>query len=69
MKASAHSSADSLAEFVDELKRLIQKEIENPLSLELLKGQYADGDTILVDADEDNEELVFKKESNLVTVS
>jgi ATP-dependent Clp protease ATP-binding subunit ClpA len=51
------------------LKRLIQKEIENPLSLELLKGQYADGDTILIDADNENEELVFKKESNLVPVS
>jgi ATP-dependent Clp protease ATP-binding subunit ClpB len=51
------------------LKRLIQKEIENPLSLELLKGLYADGDTILIDADSENEELVFKKESNLVPVS
>ena len=48
------------------LKRLIQKEIENPLAVEMLKGEYLDGDTIIIDVDD--EELVFKKESKLVTV-
>ncbi len=30
------------------LKRLIQRDIENPLALELLQGSFADGDTIAV---------------------
>ena len=46
------------------LKRLIQKEIENPLSLKLLGGEFADGDNILVDAD--NDEILFKKNVELV---
>jgi len=50
------------------LKRLIQKEIENPLSLHILKGDFVDGDIILVDAKQDDEKLTFKKEGALVTV-
>ena len=41
------------------LKRLIQKEIENPLSLKLLEGEFFDGDTILVDCVDDH--LIFEK--------
>ncbi len=48
------------------LRRLIQKDIENPLSLKLLEGQFADGDIIEVDADDDK--LVFKKVGALVSV-
>ena len=48
------------------LKRLIQKDIENPLSLEILKGEFADGDTIEIDSD--GEGLTFKKTGSLVTV-
>ncbi len=48
------------------LKRLIQKDIENPLSLLLLKGDFNDGDTINVDAVDDK--LVFKKADVLVSV-
>ncbi|MFX8207441.1 hypothetical protein ABTL06_19725, partial [Acinetobacter baumannii] len=49
------------------LKRLIQKDIENPLSLELLKGNFVDGDTIEIDADD--EALNFHKTAHtLVTV-
>ncbi|MGH2786806.1 MAG: ATP-dependent chaperone ClpB [Actinomycetota bacterium] len=40
------------------LKRLIQKEIENPLALLLLEGRFADGDTIEIDAGEGG--LVFR---------
>src|SRR6202020_2423754 len=40
------------------LKRLIQKEIENPLALKLLEGEFKDGDTIVVDVD-DEKELTF----------
>lgn len=47
------------------LKRLIQREIENPLSLELLKGNFADGDQILIDAGEDG--LQFRKNASLVS--
>lgn len=50
------------------LKRLIQKEIENPLSLHILKGEFLDGDIILVDAKPDDDKLTFKKEGALVTV-
>jgi ATP-dependent Clp protease ATP-binding subunit ClpB len=48
------------------LKRLIQKDIENPLALKLLQGEFADGDQIKVDSD--GEGLQFKKEGSLVTV-
>ena len=41
------------------LKRLIQKEIENPLSLKLLEGEFFDGDTIEIDCVDDH--LVFRK--------
>jgi ATP-dependent Clp protease ATP-binding subunit ClpB len=34
------------------LKRAIQRLVENPLALRLLEGDFADGDTIRVDADE-----------------
>ena len=43
------------------LKRLIQKEIENPVSLKMLEGTFTDGDKIIVDAKEDH--LVFDKET------
>jgi ATP-dependent Clp protease ATP-binding subunit ClpB len=49
------------------LKRLIQKEIENPLALKLLQGEFADGDTIIVEVDKDNE-LEFHKQASVVTV-
>ncbi len=41
------------------LKRAIQRLVENPLALRLLEGDFADGDTIRVDAE--NDELVFEK--------
>ena len=41
------------------LKRAIQRLVENPLALRLLEGDFADGDTIRVDAHGD--ELVFVK--------
>ena len=41
------------------LKRAIQRLVENPLALRLLEGDFADGDTIRVDAHGD--ELVFEK--------
>jgi ATP-dependent Clp protease ATP-binding subunit ClpB len=41
------------------LKRAIQRLVENPLALRLLEGDFGDGDTIRVDAQ--NGDLVFQK--------
>jgi ATP-dependent Clp protease ATP-binding subunit ClpB len=41
------------------LKRALQRLIENPLALRLLEGEFAEGDTVLVDAREGD--LVFEK--------
>jgi ATP-dependent Clp protease ATP-binding subunit ClpB len=41
------------------LKRAIQRLLENPLALRLLEGEFAEGDTIRVDAGDDG--LVFEK--------
>jgi ATP-dependent Clp protease ATP-binding subunit ClpB len=41
------------------LKRAIQRLVENPLALRLLEGDFADGDTIRVDAQ--NGDIVFAK--------
>jgi ATP-dependent Clp protease ATP-binding subunit ClpB len=41
------------------LKRLVQREIENELALRLLDGTFGDGDTVVVDVDE--ESLTFRK--------
>jgi ATP-dependent Clp protease ATP-binding subunit ClpB len=41
------------------LKRAIQRLVENPLALRLLEGEFAEGDTVRVDAQGD--ELVFEK--------
>ena len=42
------------------LKRAIQQEIENPLSLKLLSGEFVAGDTIKVDVDA-QDKLIFDK--------
>jgi len=41
------------------LKRALQRLVENPLAQRLLEGEFAEGDTILVD--EQNGELVFER--------
>ena len=43
------------------LKRLIQREIENPLALQMLEGKFVDGDTILVNVDTEEDCLDFEK--------
>jgi ATP-dependent Clp protease ATP-binding subunit ClpC len=42
------------------LKRALQKLIESPLSIRLLKGEFAEGDTVTADVDKEAGELVFK---------
>jgi len=50
------------------LKRLIQRQLETQIAKGILRGDYADGDTIFVDIE--NERLAFKRLSNdLITVS
>ncbi len=41
------------------LKRVIQREIENPLSLSLLKGEFVKGETIRFTVDDTGQGLVF----------
>jgi ATP-dependent Clp protease ATP-binding subunit ClpB len=42
------------------LKRVLQRDVENPLALNILEGEYSEGDTVVVDAT-DKKELVFRK--------
>jgi len=41
------------------LKRALQRLVENPLALKLLEGEFAEGDTVLVDVRQG--ELVFER--------
>ncbi len=43
------------------LKRALQKYVESPLSISLLSGEYAAGDTVVVELDAEKKELYFKK--------
>jgi ATP-dependent Clp protease ATP-binding subunit ClpC len=43
------------------LRRALQKHVESPLSVSLLSGQFAAGDIILVDVDEEKSTLIFKQ--------
>jgi len=43
------------------LRRALQKHVESPLSVNLLSGQFSEGDTIVVDVDEETEKLVFRQ--------
>jgi ATP-dependent Clp protease ATP-binding subunit ClpB len=49
------------------LKRAIQRMVENPLALRLLEGDFGDGDTVRVDAQ--NGDLVFTRIGEPVAVS
>ena len=43
------------------LRRAIQKFVESPLSIKILQGEFATGDVVLVDVDEKEESVVFKR--------
>lgn len=43
------------------LRRALQKHVESPLSVQLLSGQFQDGDTVVVDVDKDGKGIVFQK--------
>jgi ATP-dependent Clp protease ATP-binding subunit ClpC len=42
------------------LKRAIQKNVESPLSMELLGGKFKEGGAVQVDVNEENNKIVFK---------
>ncbi len=42
------------------LKRTLQKFVESPLSVKLLAGDFKEGDKVVADYDDENEELTFK---------
>lgn len=43
------------------VKRVIQEIVKKEISLKLLKGEFAEEDTILLDVDQTNNKLVIKK--------
>jgi ATP-dependent Clp protease ATP-binding subunit ClpC len=43
------------------LQRAIQKHLESPLSLKILGGDFSSGDTVLVDVNEDESDLIFNQ--------
>ncbi|MFN3741825.1 MAG: ATP-dependent Clp protease ATP-binding subunit [Anaerolineales bacterium] len=44
------------------LRRVIQQRVEDPLSDALLAGQFQQGDTVLVDVDDENQVVFFRQE-------
>ena len=42
------------------LKRVIQKEVQNPLAMKILAGEFREGDTVEVDADREGQ-IIFQK--------
>ncbi|CAH2061077.1 unnamed protein product [Thlaspi arvense] len=46
------------------VKRVIQQMVENEIAVELLKGEFAEEDNILLDVDQPNNKLVIKKLEN-----
>jgi ATP-dependent Clp protease ATP-binding subunit ClpC len=47
------------------LRRTLQKQVESPLSVKLLRGEFKESDVIVVDHNED-EGLIFVKKEELV---
>ncbi|MAT43885.1 MAG: Clp protease [Anaerolineaceae bacterium] len=43
------------------LRRALQKYVESPLSVSLLSGEFKENDLVLIDYDEENNKIVFRK--------
>jgi ATP-dependent Clp protease ATP-binding subunit ClpC len=43
------------------LRRALQKHIESPLSIKMLKGEFSEGDTVIVNLDEEQASVVFER--------
>lgn len=48
------------------LRRAIQRYVEDPISEAILKGEYKEGDRILVDTDEEGKEIKLKKKEGVL---
>ncbi len=48
------------------LKRVIQQRIENPVASRILKGEYAEGDTIRIDVEPHRHDFIFSKGAEVV---
>lgn len=42
------------------LKRVIQREVQNPLAMKILAGEFKEGETVVIDIDSRGE-IIFKK--------
>ena len=45
------------------LRRTIERQVQNPLALKLLEGEFVEGDTVKVDLDSKSGQLTFKKDT------
>ncbi len=43
------------------LRRALQKHVESPLSVSLLSGEFKENDMVMIDYDEENNKIVFRK--------
>ncbi len=50
------------------LRRALQKSLESPLSISLLSGEFASGDTVVVDLDPNQQHLIFRKDEPMSKV-
>ncbi len=48
------------------LHRLIEKEVEDPIAIKILKGEFKEGDTVVVDYNSLSDLIVFEKEKDRV---
>lgn len=46
------------------LKRVIQREVQNPLAMKILAGEFKEGETVVIDIDSRGE-IIFKKKSKV----
>jgi ATP-dependent Clp protease ATP-binding subunit ClpC len=51
------------------LRRAIQKHVESPLSIKILEGEFDKGDTITVDYDEKDKQVIFTRPDKGAAIS
>jgi ATP-dependent Clp protease ATP-binding subunit ClpC len=50
------------------LRRTLQKQVESPLSVKLLRGEFQSGDIVVIDHNEDEGVMFVKKDDLVVEV-
>jgi ATP-dependent Clp protease ATP-binding subunit ClpC len=48
------------------LRRALQKNVESPLSVSLLSGEFKAGDTVVVDVDPESQKLIFRPQEQAI---